>query len=161
MSKSSSSAAATITTTTASIPSTSGVVNPSLSTTNKSSKIKLSPAANTQAAAAAINIKFSIEETKANLRAKISQNLNNLVELTRSTVRTSETNELFKQCFKQFVANEPAIEASVDKLKKVEIISTQLNYQIEAIHKDCEQLKDVSHQISSIQQLKKRSKSAE
>lgn len=99
-----------------------------------------------------ISIKFSIEETKANLRSKVGQSLLNLIDLTKSTVRTSESNELFRQCFKQFVANEQTIESSVDKFKKIEIISTQLNYQIEAISNDCAQLKEVSNQIASIQQ---------
>lgn len=153
MSKASSSSAAAATTTTT--PSLE--VNPTQksSTNSSSSSSSNSKITSSQSTSPPITVKFSIEETKANLRGKLCQNLNNLVDLTRSTVRTSETNELFKQCFKQFVAHEAAIDASVDKLKKVEIIATQLNYQIEAIGNDCDQLKDVAHQISSIQQQKK------
>lgn len=102
-----------------------------------------------------IAIKFSIEETKANLRSKIGQNLLNLIDLTKSTVKTSESSELFKQCFKQFTSTEQQIESTSDKLKKIEIISAQLNYQIEAIRDDCKQLKEICSQIGSIQQQNK------
>ena len=96
-------------------------------------------------------IKFSNEESKAIIRFKISQNLINLIELTKSTVKSSESSDLFKNCFKNFVANEDFILNSSDKLKRIEIISNQLNYQLESIKSDCEQIKEVKNQIENIQ----------
>jgi hypothetical protein len=96
------------------------------------------------------NIKFSNEESKANIRAKLNGNLLNLVDLTRSIVRSSESNELFRACFKTYLANEPLIESGCEKLKKVEIISQQLNLQVEAIKKDCQSLTEVCDQINAI-----------
>ena len=96
-------------------------------------------------------IKFSNEESKANLRSKIGQNLLNLIELTKSTVKGSESSELFKTCIKNFTANETLIENSCEKIQKIEIIAAQLNYQVEAIKVDCEQLKEVKDKIATIQ----------
>jgi hypothetical protein len=95
-------------------------------------------------------IKFSNEESKALIRSKIGQNLLNLIELTKSTVKSSQSSELFKQSIKSFVANENLIENSCDKFKKVEIISTQLNYQVEAIKEDCHLFKEINTRINSI-----------
>jgi len=97
------------------------------------------------------NIKFSNEESKASIKYKIESNLVNLIELTKSTVKSSETSELFKNCFKNFVANEFIIEQSCDKFKKIEIIASQLNYQVNAIKADCELYQEVCKQTDSIQ----------
>jgi hypothetical protein len=97
-------------------------------------------------------IKFSNEESKANIRAKIGQNLLNLIELTKSTVKSSESSELFKNCIKNFATCETLIENSCDKYNKIDIISTQLNYQVDAIKKDCELLEEINRKIEAIQQ---------
>lgn len=95
-------------------------------------------------------IKFSNEESKANIRYKIAQNLLNIIDLTKSTIKSSESNELFKNSFKKFIQNEHFIESSGDKLKKIEIISSQLNFQVNKIKSDLELLQEVSSQIESI-----------
>lgn len=96
-------------------------------------------------------IKFSNEESKANIKSKIAQNLNNLIDLTKSTIKTSETNDLFKTCLKNFAANEGIIEQSCEKFKKIEIVANQLNYQVNQIKEDTELLKEVCTQIDSVQ----------
>ncbi|CAF0895378.1 unnamed protein product [Brachionus calyciflorus] len=96
------------------------------------------------------HIKFSNEESKANIRYKIAQNLFNIIELTKSTIKSSESSELFKNSFKNFIPNESLVESTSDKLKKIEIISTQLNYQVESIRSDLNLLKEVNFQIDSI-----------
>ena len=98
-------------------------------------------------------IKFSNEESKASIRSKIGQNLINLIELTRSTVKSSESGELFKNCIKNFITNETIVENSSEKFKKIEIITNQLKYQVEDITKDCELLKEVSDKIDSINKI--------
>ena len=80
-------------------------------------------------------IKFSNEESKAQIRNKIAQNLVNLIDLTRSSIKSSESSNLFKTCFKNFAANDPIIESSCDKFKKIEIIANQLNYQVRSENK--------------------------
>ena len=99
-------------------------------------------------------IKFNNEESKAQIRYKLGQNLLNLVDLTRSVVKSSESSELFKTCFRTYLANEPLIESTCDKLNKIEIISKQLNFQADAIKRDCELLKEVCDRINSIQTKK-------
>lgn len=96
-------------------------------------------------------IKFSNEESKASIKYKIIQSLGNLYELSRSTIKASESSDLFKGCFKKFVANESSIEQSCDKFKKVEIVAQQLNFQASQIQKDCDLLKEVCKQIDSVQ----------
>jgi hypothetical protein len=100
-------------------------------------------------------IKFSNEESKTNIKNKIEQNLNNLIELTKSVIKGSESNDLFKSCFKSFVGNETLIEQSCDKFKKIDIISSQLNFQASAIQADCELIEEVCKQIDSIQKKDK------
>ena len=97
-------------------------------------------------------IKFSNEESKANIRAKIGQNILNIIELTKSTVKSSESSELFKSCIKNFAANESLIENSCEKFTKIDIISSQLNYQVDAIKKDCDLLTEIKLKIDAIQQ---------
>lgn len=96
-------------------------------------------------------IKFSNEESKANIRYKLAQNLVNLIELTKSTVKSSESSELFRNCFKNFIPNEQILEASGEHLNKIEIISSQLNYQVQTLHTECDLLKEICNQIDSIQ----------
>jgi hypothetical protein len=96
------------------------------------------------------NIKFSNEESKANIRAKLGGNLLNLVDLTRSVVKSSESSELFRVCFKSYIAQEALIESGCENLKKAEIISQQLNFQVEAIKKDCNALKEICDQVNAI-----------
>lgn len=99
-------------------------------------------------------IKFSNEESKANIRNRISQNLSNLVDLTKSTIKSSESSDLFKTCFKNFISNESAIDQGCEKFKKVEIVSSQLNLQVSQVKKDCELLSEICKQIDSIQKKK-------
>jgi hypothetical protein len=96
-------------------------------------------------------IQFSNEESKSSIRYKLGQSLTNLIELTKSTVKHSESSELFKTCVKNFAQNDTAIENSCEKFKKIEIIATQLNYQVDTIISDCQLLKEVCEQIDSIQ----------
>lgn len=99
-------------------------------------------------------IKFSNEESKASIRNKITQNLSNLIDLTKSTIKGSESSDLFKTCIKNFVSNESAIEQGCEKFKKVEIVASQLNLQVSQVKEDCELLKEVCKQIVSIQKKK-------
>lgn len=96
-------------------------------------------------------IRFSNEESKSNIRSKLNQSLINLIDLTKSTIKSSESNDLFKSSIKQFVQNESIIENTCDQFKKIEIIATQLNYQVETLKSDCVLLGEVCEQINSIQ----------
>ena len=96
-------------------------------------------------------IKFSNEESKSAIRSKLTQNLCNLIELTKSSIKGSETHELFKTSFKTFAANESLIEQSCDKFKKIEIISNQLNCQVTQIQDDVRLIQELCRQIDSIQ----------
>jgi hypothetical protein len=98
--------------------------------------------------------RFSNEESKASIKYKIIQNLGNLIELTKSTVKASESSDLFKSCFKKFASNDSGIEQSCDKFKKVEIVAQQLNIQVSQIQKDCDLLREVCKQIDSVQKKK-------
>ena len=96
-------------------------------------------------------IKFSNEESKAAIRSKLAQNLSNLIELTRSAIKSSESQDLFKSCIKSFAANDSLIDQSCDKFKKIEIISSQLNCQVSQLKEDLEVLNEVCRQIDSVQ----------
>ena len=58
-------------------------------------------------------IRFSNEESKSNIRSKLNQSLINLIDLTKSTIKSSESNDLFKSNIKQFVQNESIIARAI------------------------------------------------
>jgi hypothetical protein len=103
-------------------------------------------------------IKFSNEDSKARSRTSITKNIHNLVELSKSVTKSSESSDLFANCIKNFAAAGQTVELAHEKYKKIEIISTQLNYQLEAIKSDCESLQEICKQIDSIQKKSKRHK---
>jgi hypothetical protein len=100
-------------------------------------------------------IKFSNEESKALIRSKLGQNLQNLIELTKSTIQSSESSDLFKNSFRAYLSHEKQIESTLDRVNKLEIISKQLNLQVEQIKKESGLLNEVCAQIKSIQNDKK------
>jgi hypothetical protein len=100
------------------------------------------------------NIKFSNEQSKESLRLKIGQAVASLIDLSHSAVKTSESSDLFKTSIRNFTTNESIIENSCDKYKKVQIIAGQLNYQVDALKKDANELKEICRQIDSIQKKK-------
>ena len=53
------------------------------------------------------------------------------------------------------MANDQTIENSCDKFQKIEIISNQLNYQVDSITSDLNTLGEISKQIDSIQKKTK------
>lgn len=93
---------------------------------------------------------FTNEEAKAALKEQIIQNLNNLTGLTRNTIKTSRTTELFQNSLKNFSSTDTNIENTGDKLNKINIITAQLKFQAEAIESDCKLFKEISSQINSI-----------
>jgi hypothetical protein len=93
---------------------------------------------------------FSNEEAKAVLRERILNSLNDLTVLSKNIVKSSKTTELFQHSFKTFSSTDSNIDNTGDKLNKINIITTQLNFQAEAIEADCKLFKEIQNQIGSI-----------
>lgn len=109
--------------------------------TSSSSKITTEP-----------EIKFSNEESKANVRARLAQNQLNLIELVNSLVDSSESSKLFRSTYKSFLSSESAyVEPTCDKLKKIQIVAEQLNCQVDAIKSSTSKLKELEDQIKLAQ----------
>jgi len=94
-------------------------------------------------------INFSNEEAKAQVRDKIVQNISSLTSLTKSTIKSSKSNELFNACLKAFAATESNIDNTGDKLNRINIITSQLKFQAEAIQQNCASFKEICDQIHS------------
>ena len=93
---------------------------------------------------------FSNEEAKSAIKEKIINSLNDLTSLSKIVIKTSKSQDLFHHSFKTFSAIDSNIENTGDKLNKINIITTQLKFQAEAIEADCEQFKEIQNQIKSI-----------
>ena len=97
-----------------------------------------------------MSINFSNEEAKAVLRESISKNLNNLTQLTKTVCKSSKSNDLFQQTFKQYSTVETNIDNTGDRLNKINILTAQLRFQQEAIEQDCKSLKEICNQVNSL-----------
>ncbi len=111
---------------------------------------KTSTTSNTPAESPVSPIRFSNEESKAAIRAKISHNLVDVAELTRAIVKNSHSTDLFKSAFRSLLATEPALNNCSDRIAKIEIIATQLNYQAEAIRADCQHFEEIRQRVDTI-----------
>lgn len=93
---------------------------------------------------------FSNEEAKSAIKEKILTSFNDLTTLTKTIVKSSKTQELFNHSFKTFSSVDSNIDNSGDKLNKINIITTQLKFQAEAIVADCGIFQEIKSQIGSI-----------
>jgi ABC-type transporter Mla subunit MlaD len=97
-----------------------------------------------------MSVNFSNEEAKAVLREKIVENITNLASLTKSTIKSSKSNELFNDCFKKFASIENSIENTNEKLNKINILAAQLKFQQESLAENTSQFGDICNQINKI-----------
>ncbi|XP_074643290.1 BLOC-1-related complex subunit 7-like [Tubulanus polymorphus] len=91
------------------------------------------------------------QETKSRLSEKIQQNVNDISSLTRQMIRGSKTNELLAQAAKNFAFQETAINNSHETIKRMALITTQLQFQAEAIERSMEMMDNVQDQLKTIQ----------
>lgn len=93
---------------------------------------------------------FSNEEAKSAIKERILASFNDLTALTKTIVKSSKTQELFQHSFKTYSSTDSNIDNTGDKLNKINIITTQLKFQAEAIETDCNIFQEIQSQVASI-----------
>ena len=93
---------------------------------------------------------FSNDEAKSAIKEKILTSFNDLTTLTKTIVKSSKTQDLFQHSFKTYSSIDSNIENTGDKLNKINIITTQLKFQAEAIETDCNTFQEIQSQVASI-----------
>ncbi|CAI9732684.1 Hypothetical predicted protein [Octopus vulgaris] len=91
------------------------------------------------------------QETKSRLNDKISGNMNDLGSLARQIVRGSHSSELLAQAAKNFAFQENTINNSLETLKKMDMIKSQLEFQFAAVERSTVTLDDIQDQLKTIQ----------
>lgn len=91
------------------------------------------------------------QETKSRLNEKISGNMNDLGSLARQIVRGSHSSDLLAQAAKNFAFQENTINNSLDTLKKMDMIKSQLEFQLAAVERSTITLDDIQDQLKTIQ----------
>lgn len=77
--------------------------------------------------------------------------MNDLGSLARQIVRGSHSSDLLAQAAKNFAFQENTINNSLDTLKKMDMIKSQLEFQLAAVERSTITLDDIQDQLKTIQ----------
>ncbi|XP_076436350.1 BLOC-1-related complex subunit 7-like isoform X2 [Babylonia areolata] len=90
------------------------------------------------------------QETKHRLNEKINSNINDMGSLVRQITRGSKSTELLAQAAKNFASQEQHIQNSLEALRKMDIVRSQLEFQEAAIARSLVHLDEVQDQLATI-----------
>ncbi|KAL3864648.1 hypothetical protein ACJMK2_006312 [Sinanodonta woodiana] len=91
------------------------------------------------------------QETKMRLNEKVLGSMNDMGSLVRQIVKGSKSNELLAQAAKNFSSQETAIQNSMETLKKMDLIKTQLEYHLSLCFFSMSAIDDIHDQLHTIQ----------
>ncbi|XP_018372546.1 PREDICTED: UPF0693 protein C10orf32 homolog [Trachymyrmex cornetzi] len=90
-------------------------------------------------------------ESKMRLADRVQVNVNNIASLARQIQRGSRSNEILTHAARNFAQQEHGLEMIESNLKKLALIATHLEYQMDAIDKSSAILEEVTEQVRSMQ----------
>lgn len=109
-------------------------------------------------------------ESKRRLSDRVAVNVNNCASVARQIVRGnffsiktksfvthvllfqgSKSHDILMQSAKGLAQQEPVIESSAEKLRKIQLIQQQLNYQFDAVKEGAERLPQIREQVDSME----------
>ncbi|XP_072752859.1 BLOC-1-related complex subunit 7 [Anoplolepis gracilipes] len=90
-------------------------------------------------------------ESKMRLADRVQVNVNNIASLARQIQRGSKSSEILTHAAKNFAQQEHGLEMIESSLKKLALINTHLEYQMDAIDKNSAMLEEVTEQVRSMQ----------
>ena len=90
-------------------------------------------------------------ESKLRLAERIQVNVNGIGSLTRQILRGSKSNDILMHTSRNFALQEYAIENSEMNLKRMSLLSSHMQMQLDAIHKSAEIIETVKDQLCQIQ----------
>ncbi|XP_023224235.1 BLOC-1-related complex subunit 7 [Centruroides vittatus] len=86
-------------------------------------------------------------ESKQRLSERIQVNVNSAGSLTRQVIRGSKTNETLMHTARNFALQEYAIENSEANLKRMQLMTTHLQLQLDSIQKSVQMIEQVTEQL--------------
>ncbi|KAJ8683994.1 hypothetical protein QAD02_019786 [Eretmocerus hayati] len=101
--------------------------------------------------ASSTSAKSLFVESKMRLADRVQVNINNVASLTRQIQRGSKSNEILMQAAKSFAQQEQSLENAEVNLKKLGLVMTHLEYQLDAIEQSSNKLEEVTEQVRAMQ----------
>lgn len=103
------------------------------------------------ASASSTSARSLFVESKMRLADRVQVNVNNIASLARQIQRGSKSSEILMLSAKNFAQQEHGLQTAEARLKKLVLITTYLEYQIESIDKDAIILEEVTAKIRTMQ----------
>ncbi|XP_011495931.1 PREDICTED: UPF0693 protein C10orf32 homolog [Ceratosolen solmsi marchali] len=91
-------------------------------------------------------------DSKIRLADRVQVNINNIASLTRQIQRGSKSNEILMKSAKKFSQQEQILESVEMNMKKLTLIVTHLELQLNIINQSVLKLKEVTEQLRTMQQ---------
>ncbi|CAK9807265.1 BLOC-1-related complex subunit 7 [Anthophora plagiata] len=103
------------------------------------------------ASASSTSARSLFVESKMRLADRVQVNVNNIASLARQIQRGSKSSEILVHAAKNFAQQEHGLETMEANLKKIGLVTTHLEYQMESINLSSVILEDVTEQVRAMQ----------
>ncbi|XP_011299282.1 UPF0693 protein C10orf32 homolog [Fopius arisanus] len=103
------------------------------------------------ASASSTSARSLFVESKIRLADKVQVNVNNIASLARQIQRGSKSSETLMHAAKNFAQQEHGLENAENNLNKLMLITSHLEYQLNAVDRSSAKLEDVTEQVRAMQ----------
>lgn len=103
------------------------------------------------ASASSTSARSLFVDSKMRLADRVQVNVNNIASLARQIQRGSKSSEILLHSAKTFAQQEHSLEVAEIGLKKLTLIATHLEYQMESIDRSAIILEEVTEQVRALQ----------
>ncbi|CAK9814848.1 BLOC-1-related complex subunit 7 [Anthophora quadrimaculata] len=103
------------------------------------------------ASASSTSARSLFVESKMRLADRVQVNVNNIASLARQIQRGSKSSEILVHAAKNFAQQEHGLETMEANLKKICLVTTHLEYQMESINLSSVILEEVTEQVRAMQ----------
>lgn len=103
------------------------------------------------ASASSTSARSLFVDSKMRLADRVQVNVNNIASLARQIQRGSKSSEILMHTAKSFAQQEHGLEVAETNLKKLMLIATQLEHQMESVDRSSVLLEEVTEQVRAMQ----------
>lgn len=103
------------------------------------------------ASASSTSARSLFVESKMRLADRVQVNVNNIASLARQIQRGSKSGEILMHSAKNFAQQEHSLDSAESSLKKIALITTHLEYQMDSIQRCSVILEEVTEQVRAMQ----------
>ncbi|XP_076652377.1 BLOC-1 related complex subunit 7 isoform X2 [Halictus rubicundus] len=103
------------------------------------------------ASASSTSARSLFVESKMRLADRVQVNVNNIASLARQIQRGSKSSDILMHSAKNFAQQEHGLENAETNLKKLTLIVTHLQFQMESLGRSSVILEDVTEQVRAMQ----------